>query len=100
MEWETALFSRRLPGGELSTQPQPSTVVCLVSSETFQGLTRIITMVNTCLSCARHFLFLEISSPSLSSSFEWTLLFSSLDHVEADAEKQMSRSAAKRDVGV
>ena len=69
------------------------------SSETFQGLTRIITTVSKCLSCARHFL-LEINLLSLSSSLEWTLLFYSLDDVEANAEKHISYIAAKGDAEV
>lgn len=85
MEWERATFSYRLTCGVLSTEPYGA--VCLVSSETFQELTRIKTTVKKCLSCARQFFFLKINSLSLFSSLEWTLLFSSLDDVEADAEK-------------
>lgn len=97
LEWETTMFSRRLTCGELSTQS--SSVVCLVSSETFQGLTRIITVVKSVYHVQGIF-FMEINSLSLSSSLEWTLLFSSLGDVEADAEKGIGRIAAKGDVRV
>lgn len=50
--------------------------------------------------CRAFFFFLEINSLSLSSSLEWTLLFSSLGDVEVDAEKAIGHVAAKGDVGV
>lgn len=45
------------------------------------------------------FSFLEINSLSLSSSLEWTLLFSLLGDAETDAEKGIGHTAAKGDVG-